>query len=444
MQKVYFFCLLLLGFFSANAQLVFNEGFNSYTEGNLGTQGLWQQNGAGNDVQVASAAPLTYTTYGSGARYINVASVNGTDPHKLFSTDIPTGSGRFIYLSFLTRVTNAEERNQDPDFTVVLRNTADTDIPLRFYVGEDMGSSDDIEFGISIGGNTAIAYTAGNFQYNTTYLIVIRYEIYPSPGPSFPINDDAYLYVNPASFPLEPTGTPAPAVGANVQNGTEVDFGSLLNALQIFQTDDLNSPDASYDGFKVAHGATSAEAWSNLNPTQAPLPVLMKSFKAQKDNNSVKVLWEVGTEDNVKGYEIQRSQDGSHFEPIGFVDAAAKTSYSFIDTRPLPGANFYRVLTIDNDRRLKYSSIVSVNGRTDFYISRFPNPTTNKLIVQHQEVSSPAILRITGLDGRIIKQYRPPLYSVQTDIDVSNLRAGNYVLEFVNEGKRVSVTFTKQ
>jgi hypothetical protein len=110
----------------------------------------------------------------------------------------------------------------------------------------------------------------------------------------------------------------------------------------------------------------------------------------------------------------------------------------------LSGANFYRVITIDNDLRLKYSSIVSVNGRKDLYISRFPNPATRKLIVQHQEVSGPAFLRVISLDGRVIKLVRPPLYSVQTDIDVIGLSPGNYILEFVNGEKRVSATFIRQ
>jgi hypothetical protein len=439
MQKVYFFVFLVLGFFTAKAQLVFNENFTPYAIGPLGTQGLWQQSGSGTDVQVSLTQPLTYSSYGSGTKYIEVASVNGTDPFKSFSTDINTNPNRVIYMSFVVRVSSARKANLSPDSSITLRNTGNTNIPLRFYIAEN-NLDNGIQFGIQIGANTLPQYTIGNFVYNQTYLIVIRYEIANGPN-----SDDAYLYVNPTSFPNEPTAFPTPATGAAIINGAEgTGFPNSLNALQIIQSSDNDSPDAAYDGLKVAHGATSAEAWSNLNATQAALPVLMKSFRALKDNSLVRVLWEVDIEYNVRGYEIQRSHDGSHFEPIGFVDATAKSNYSFIDNRPLSGANFYRVITIDNDLRLKYSSIVSVNGRKDLYISCFPNPATRKLIVQHQEVSGPAYLRVISLDGRVIKQVRPPLYSVQTDIDVIGLSPGNYILEFVNGGKRVSATLIRQ
>ena len=440
MQKVYISIVLFLFSCIANAQLVINENFSGYTTGNLGTQGGWTGAVNNPDVQVANTTRLTYPGYGSGANYITVASADGRDPQKAFSTAITGITTQTIFLSFVVRVSSAEEIDGSPDFSVALRNSADTDLPLRFYIAEDIGAPTTIEFGIAIGGST-IQYTAGNFSYGTTYLIVIRYDI--SPGAT---SDDAYLWVNPANFPGEPlTSAATTSTGATIINASEVDFGATLNTLQLFQSDPQDSPDAAFDGFRVAHGATSAAAWSNLSPAQAALPVDIKSLKAVKDNSIVKISWEVGTENNVLGYEIQRSKDGSHFDAIGFVDATAQSNYSYVDNRPLAGTNFYRVVTIDNDRRLKYTSIISVDGRKDLYISRFPNPTTNTLLVQHQEVSSvDATLRVTSLDGKVVKLLRLAVNSVQTNIDVSTLRAGNYVLEFVNGGKRISTTFIKQ
>jgi hypothetical protein len=176
----------------------------------------------------------------------------------------------------------------------------------------------------------------------------------------------------------------------------------------------------------------------------APLPVVMKSFKAIKVNNDVKVSWEVGTEDNVAGYEIQRSQNGTDFQRIGYVNAEGKMNYTYVDDNPLAGTNLYRVVTIDNDLRMKYSSIVSINGRTDLFITRFPNPTTSTLMVQHQEVTMPAILRITSMDGRIVKQIRLAMHSAQTNVSVSELHTGNYILEYMSGDKRVRTTFSKQ
>ena len=442
MQKVYLIIVLVLGSFCTRAQLVFNENFTGYTNGNLGTQGLWIQSGTGTDVQVASSTPLTYPGYGSGTKYINVASVDGTDPYKMFSTGITTNPNRIIFFSFVVRVSSARKLNLGPDSSITLRNSTDPDIPLRFYIAENIANTG-IQFGIQIGSNTIPQFTIGTFQYNTTYLIAIRYDIQSGNN-----NDDAYLWVNPSNYPAEPSISPLPSPannGASIINGAENNYGNTIDALQIIQSNDLESPDAAFDGLKVAHSTASDLAWGFLNPALAALPVDLKSFKAINDNNSVRVSWEVGIEDNVKGYEIQRSKDGVTFEAIAFVDAAGKATYSFTDDRPLAGSNFYRVVTIDNDRRLKYSSIVSINGRKDFYLSKFPNPTTNTLIVQHQEVSSEdAILRVTSFDGKVVNVLRLALNSVQTNIDVSTLRTGNYLLEFVNGGKRISTTFIKR
>ena len=453
MQKIYLLLVFSLGSFMGIAQLAINENFSGYTNGNLGNQGSWVSTGGGSQhVQVTTTAPtLSYPNYGSGARYITVSSENGRDPQLPFAGgNVSTTAGRIFFMSFIVRVSDAPLATDNPDYSVILRNSANqfNDAPIRFYIRKDPGPGNTIEFGVGSGNDDnagsagdAVAYTSGNFQFGTNYLIVIRYDIITGTGN----NDDAYLWVNPSLTSEPSTATATGATGATQINNPEETFGGLLNTLQIVQSNNTDSPDAAYDGFKVSHSTNSALAWTNLGILQAALPVDMKSFKAVKDNNIVKISWEVGTENNVLGYEIQRSKDGSHFEPIGFVDAAAQANYSYVDDRPLAGTNFYRVVTIDNDRRLKYTSIVSVDGRKDLFISRFPNPTTNTLLVQHQEVSSgDATLRVSSFDGKVMKALRLAMNSVQTNIDVSTLRAGTYVLEFVNGGKRISTTFIKQ
>ena len=452
MQKVYLFLVFLLHSFIGFAQLPVNENFSGYTNGDLGDQGSWVTSGGGSQhVQVTDVGPsLSYVNYGSGARYITVSSENGRDPQLPFEGgNVSTASGRIFFMSFIVRVSYAPLATDNPEYSIILRNSANNfnDAPLRFYIRKDPNPSNTIEFGVGSGDDDdagsagdAVAYTAANFQYGTNYLIVIRYDVITGTTD----NDDAYLWVNPSLTSEPSTATATGATGATQLNSSEESFGGLLNTLQIFQSNNTDSPDAAYDGLRVSHGANSALAWGNLSPAQATLPVDLKSFKAVKDNNTVKITWEVGTENNVLKYEVQRSKDGNHFEPIGFVDAAAQPNYAYVDNRPMAGTNFYRIVTIDNDRRLKYTSIVSVNGRKDLHIFRFPNPTTNTLLVQHQEVSSgDATLRVTSFDGKLVKALRLAVNSVQTNIDVSTLRAGNYVVEFVNGGQRISTTFIK-
>src|SRR5438270_2131382 len=115
MKKIYTLFMVSAIALTTRAQLVFNENFSGYTNGNLGAQGSWIQNGTGTDVQVNNASPLIYSGYQSGTQYITTSSTDGTDPNKLFigGATIPTGAtaNQFIYISFVVRVTSIATAN---------------------------------------------------------------------------------------------------------------------------------------------------------------------------------------------------------------------------------------------------------------------------------------------------------------------------------------------
>ncbi len=79
------------------------------------------------------------------------------------------------------------------------------------------------------------------------------------------------------------------------------------------QSDDDASPDADYDGLRVAAGATSALAWSNLSPVGAPLPVRLTSFNASEENFGTKLVWNTEEESGIVSYVIEKSTDGKNF-----------------------------------------------------------------------------------------------------------------------------------
>ena len=55
-----------------SSQLLINENFESYTNGNLNGQNGWTATGNSDRVQVANSSPLTYPGYASGSKYVNV------------------------------------------------------------------------------------------------------------------------------------------------------------------------------------------------------------------------------------------------------------------------------------------------------------------------------------------------------------------------------------
>jgi Secretion system C-terminal sorting domain len=154
------------------------------------------------------------------------------------------------------------------------------------------------------------------------------------------------------------------------------------------------------------------------------LPIKLSSFAASNIKNSNILNFTTTSEFNNAGFDIERSSDGVAFEKIGWVDGHGNTKeekqYSFTDTKPLFGINYYRLRQVDYDGRFEYSSIVSTKFESDDrYL--FPNPATKEIQV-HNAIGSP--YQIKSITGKILFQ------GVLNDhiIDISNLASGTYIL----------------
>ena len=182
------------------------------------------------------------------------------------------------------------------------------------------------------------------------------------------------------------------------------------------------------------------------NPELAPLPVNFISFNAQKVSNSTQLTWKVGEEDNVKGYEIERSTDGSKFTSVGFVPASGKTTYTFSDAQTTQGTVFYRIRNVDNDGKFKYSNILSLkNGASTLILRAFPLPAVNKLTIQHEAAFNNGKINIASSDGSVVKRIIPAQGSLETVVNLSGLKSGIYVLYFDSgNGKTQTMKFMKQ
>jgi hypothetical protein len=433
MKKIYSLIMAFAIALTANSQLVINENFTGYTNP-LNSQNGWVQNGTGNDVQINTFNPLTRAGYTSGGHYMSVASVNGTDPHKPFSGagSVSTTSDQTFFMSFLVRVTYASQFNGQPQYSISLANTTNGTFPARFYVGEENGASTAIEFGIAVGSSNP-SYTNLDLVYGTTYLVVIRYDVVTTG------NDVAYLWVDPV-LTSEPTIASANAT----QSGGELAYGSFLNALKVTQSDDDASPDADYDGFRVAAGATSALAWSTLSPVGAPLPVQLTSFNASEETFGTKLVWNTAEESGIVSYVVERSTDGRNFAEIGTVKAANLRSYSFTDAHPAADNNYYRLKMVEMDGTFKYSFIISLKAKLTTNISVSPNPVKNFVMIQHPKAGAAGHIQIISATGQMIRDIRLSANAVISNVDMSGFTSGLYHIVFKNGGEIFNKTILKQ
>ena len=91
--------------------------------------------------------------------------------------------------------------------------------------------------------------------------------------------------------------------------------------------------------------------------------------------------WSTATEINNRGFNIERSNDGSNWSTVGFVGGKGTTSetsdYIFVDNKVNSGSYSYRLKQIDFDGSSSYSKVVNVDVivPAQFELSQnYPNP----------------------------------------------------------------------
>jgi hypothetical protein len=141
------------------------------------------------------------------------------------------------------------------------------------------------------------------------------------------------------------------------------------------------------------------------------LPVTLLNLSATPENKNVRLRWSTATEIDNKGFEIQRSTNGSTWEGIGYVNGAGNSSitqnYSYLDQGLFPRRYYYRLKQEDIDGKYKYSMVVAVllEGKGEFSLGQnYPNPfrtvtTIPYTLAERTQVS----LTVYDMNGRVIK-----------------------------------------
>ncbi|ARS36602.1 hypothetical protein [Pontibacter actiniarum] len=144
-----------------------------------------------------------------------------------------------------------------------------------------------------------------------------------------------------------------------------------------------------------------------------PLPVELISFSGVASANGVALQWSTASEENNSHFEVERSADGKQFEQIGSVQGHGTSSvmqrYRHLDSRPLPGQNYYRLKQVDYDGQFEYSKVIAVATAEglakQLQIMLSPNPCRNgdcnvSLIVPYQQRE--VLVQLQDLSGRVL------------------------------------------
>ncbi|MBC7935648.1 MAG: choice-of-anchor D domain-containing protein [Rhizobacter sp.] len=184
----------------------------------------------------------------------------------------------------------------------------------------------------------------------------------------------------------------------------------------------INNNDADEASYTFAVRGTSFD----------PLPITLVYFRAGNAGKYSRLVWETSAEINNKGFEIQRSANGSNsWETIGYVPATNAPNgsrYNFNDLAPFNGINTYRLKQTDFDGRSSLSNIELVNFAFDAaLVSVYPNPVKDRLnLVFNDSKLLNSEATISTAAGAVIATIK--LGSYRQAVDMSAYAKGLYLI----------------
>lgn len=193
--------------------------------------------------------------------------------------------------------------------------------------------------------------------------------------------------------------------------------------------------------FNPASSGTEMIALTPANCGLIPLPVSLLDFigKYLSPSGQNVLQWTTVKEINSDNFTIEKSIDGSTFSSLAVIDAAGnsdeKRHYSFTDSYPVHGLNYYRLKQTDIDGKHAYSKVISIYVDRPDAISIYPNPVKDELYIHSSEMNNADITIYNSL-GQEVKRFSK-LNGSQVNMDTKDLSNGMYYI-ILNNGNKQS------
>lgn len=275
------------------------------------------------------------------------------------------------------------------------------------------------------------------------------------------------LNAAPPTWTAASTGLPAVPVNSFVVNplnsnhlfaGTDIGvYGSVNGGTSWFPAG-TGLPAVAVFGMAITAGgklriATHGKGMWEINVLGA-LPVTYLSFNAfEKPQGKVTLEWKTASENNNRGFEIERSiyRDNNaalSFEKTGFVTGNGTTSnehsYTHVD-EPTGGKKFvYRLKQVDYDGRFKYSEtrIVTLSGLKTTLSDAYPNPANNSSTIKYQLANNSQVdIVLYDLSGKRIRSLintRQDAGIYQVTLKTEDLPAGTYIYKMTADNTQLA------
>jgi len=169
------------------------------------------------------------------------------------------------------------------------------------------------------------------------------------------------------------------------------------------------------------------------------IPVELVSFEAERKNSVSELTWITATEINNSHFDVERSVDGERYEVVGKVDGNGTTTneqtYSYTDTRPVNGKNYYRLAQYDFDGTMTHTAVRVVSFESlaaTNEIVVYPNPVVEYVVIESSNEIEPITVQIYNVTGALVIETKQ---ETGTQIDMSQLPSGQYTVKAFNANR---------
>lgn len=236
------------------------------------------------------------------------------------------------------------------------------------------------------------------------------------------------------------------ATYALLYNSTDGTFATGTNVI-------VSTSSTTISGGTVSFGVSASnlpDGYYSVLYSTSPidLPLTITDFTVSGNEGTAILDWTVQDAAGTSHFNVQRSTDGSNYTSIGTVqaqgDASATQQYSFTDSKPAEGTNYYRIEAVSTDGSLAYSGIRTLDGTTapTVSISMYPVPASDILHILTAGTGPLSIL-IIDAQGRAMLRTNAVSGSV-VDISVSNWPKGIYFAEIFSAQSKYARPFIKE
>lgn len=175
----------------------------------------------------------------------------------------------------------------------------------------------------------------------------------------------------------------------------------------------------------------------------ATLPFRFTMLDVTKTNRGTAFLeWQLDIDASADYFEVEESGDGITFAKLSKIYADGSKLYRYTDLLLNEGSNYYRIRAVNKQGEIVYSSIVAINNKLTATLQLLNNPVVSQLVFKHPKAVN-AGYRITDLTGRTLMSGRITPNAVITQIDMSKLTSGTYILHYTDGSEQIVNQFIR-